>query len=209
MKERWERAAAAAGLSEADAELAWNRIDDCYGEAHRSYHNLDHIAATLAVLDSLSERELGGAKERATLELALWFHDLIYDPRGGENEKRSAEEADCWLEKANWSLSRRKLVVDLILATQHAAVPASTLERCLVDIDLSILGSDRSKYSNYAGAIRREYAHVPEEIYRRERTRVLEGFLRRESLYSTAPLFARYEEKARENLSREIETLNS
>jgi predicted metal-dependent HD superfamily phosphohydrolase len=63
-------------------------------------------------------------------------------------------------------------------------------------------------YGRYAAAIRREYAHVPDEDYRAGRRRVLESFLARPSVFIGADRAALWETSARANLVREIAQLS-
>src|SRR4051812_36368693 len=57
-----------------------------YSEPHRHYHTLDHL---LAMLDTLAALPLPAASQPA-VQLAVWFHDAIYDPKASDNEERSA-----------------------------------------------------------------------------------------------------------------------
>ena len=54
-----------------------------YTEPGRFYHTLKH---TEAMLDALDRRGV----LTYPLALAVWGHDLIYDPARGDNEARSA-----------------------------------------------------------------------------------------------------------------------
>src|SRR5688500_2160356 len=66
-----------------------------YAAPHRAYHGIDHIAA-LARLFTEVER---GPGWRAPLEvqLAMLFHDAIYEPGRPDNEDRSADLATSML----------------------------------------------------------------------------------------------------------------
>ena len=66
-----------------------------------------------------------------------------------------------------------------------------------------------AEYRAYAEAIRREYAFVPDQLYRPGRRRALEGFLARERIYLTDRLGALWERAARTNLAGEIAELVS
>lgn len=163
-----------------------------YSDPGRAYHNAAHVRA---VLDALACRHV----LTETLALATWGHDLIYDPRRGDNEARSAEMFGTWL-TAQGHAERVPEITALILATRHAAPPETRAGALLVDADLSILGAAAPAFASYDAAIRQEYAFVPEEAYREGRARVLRGFLERNRIYST-PEFAELEGQARENLS--------
>jgi predicted metal-dependent HD superfamily phosphohydrolase len=98
-------------------------------------------------------------------------------------------------------------VAALVLATRHASVPSVPDEQLICDIDLSILGREPGIFDAFEQQIRREYAWVPEPTYRRERSAVLSGFLRRRSIYQTDQFRQRYEVLARANLERLIKKL--
>ena len=64
-----------------------------------------------------------------------------------------------------------------------------------------------NRYDAYASAIRREYAHIPDEAFRSGRLAVLKVFDARPSLYFT-PLFAtKFNQAAKANLRREMSHL--
>ncbi len=94
-----------------------------------------------------------------------------------------------------------------ILATRHAALPVGQDEQLLIDIDLSILGSKPGRFDEYERQVRAEYNHVPIFIYRRKRKDILQEFLARSAIYSTAKLRRKFEDQARENLALSISKL--
>jgi predicted metal-dependent HD superfamily phosphohydrolase len=172
-----------------------------YGEPHRAYHDLSHV---LACLDHAAA--VRAQLEHPTcVELALWFHDVIYEPRAGDNEERSAAFA---VEALAGSATPEALrhVEELVLATRHPSRPTASDARYVVDIDLAILGAPRTAFDAYEAAIRREYRWVPAPLYRRKRKQVLQSFLDLERIFLTAH-FARLEEQARANLRRSISRL--
>ena len=163
-------------------------------EPQRHYHDRRHIAAMLAAIPT-------GRASRA-LVAAIWLHDVIYDPRAGDNEERSAEQAREDLAGSGIDAER---VAALILCTKHHR--ADTEEQQLLnDLDLGILGASAAAYARYAADIRREYAHVPEEAYRAGRARVLRSFLDLPAIYGGAD-FRHLEAPARANLAAEIAAL--
>lgn len=86
-------------------------------------------------------------------------------------------------------------------------MPRSGDETLVVDIDLSILGRDAPRYDEFEQRVRKEYRWVPLVLYRRKRIEILESFLKRPRIYGTDHFHARYEEQARRNLQRAIQTL--
>jgi predicted metal-dependent HD superfamily phosphohydrolase len=128
-------------------------------------------------------------------------------PPGRTNEAASAALAAQRLAALGLPAARIDAVTRCILATRHGAqrgagdAPGLVL---LLDLDLSILAAAPAAYRAYAEAIRREYASVPDELYREARRRVLESFLARERIYRTDRLRALWEGPARANLASEI-----
>ena len=174
-----------------------------YAEPHRAYHTLQHLRECFEALASGASL----AEHLAEVQLALWFHDAIYDTRAQDNEEQSARWASESLAQAGAQEDAVARVHDLVMATKHAAVPTGRDAQLLVDVDLSILGAPEARFAEYERQVRREYAWVPEDGFRRARARVLESFLARPRIYSTRWFEQRLEERARANLSRSIEEL--
>ena len=185
------------GLALRDSLLeAWN-------EPHRHYHTRRHLHDCLALL----EPSLSLAEHPAEVEMALWFHDAIYDPKAAENELRSAEWAARALAEAGVASQARARVHALVMATRHAVEPAGADQQLLVDVDLAILGADRERFDEYEVEVREEYAWVPGPVFRHKRREILSQFLSRPRIYSTAGFIERFEEPARENLAHAIASL--
>ena len=175
-----------------------------YAEPHRRYHTLDHIADCLAELDRSGPIETGRA-----IELALWWHDAIYDPMAADNEARSAKLADRDLAALGVEPPLRAEIGRLILLTAgHTAPPGDATGARLVSIDLAILGRPPAVYDRYAQAIRQEYVQVPDALYRPGRARILSRFLDG-PIYADPAFAALYEDQARANLVREIAALTT
>jgi predicted metal-dependent HD superfamily phosphohydrolase len=195
----WMRLLAAWDYPPPAGRRAFDDLAAHYGATGRHYHTLDHVEKVLETL-----RELGGAG-RPVLELAAWLHDVIYDPRAGDNEVRSA----AYVQGLCAPLGLPEEVADeagrLILLTRtHETTEQDTDGQILLDADLAVLSAAPSAYDRYAAAIRQEYAWVPEDRYRAGRRQVLEHFLRRPWVYATQAMRARAEGPARANLRREL-----
>lgn len=176
-----------------------------YSEPHRRYHTMTHIEDCLAQVAASTDMD---ETQRALMHAAIWFHDAIYDATRSNNEAESAKLAAERLAGADAEQTFIDEVVRLILLTAGHSVPADdAIGARLVSIDLSILGAEADRYDAYAAAIREEYAHVPEPLYRAGRAAILGRFLESEALFAD-PLWAeRYEAQARANLTREIAAL--
>lgn len=200
-REAWDDAWRALRASPAGGLLA--QLEARYAEPHRAYHTLQHLRECFEQLAPASKL----APHLPEVQLALWFHDAIYDTRAGDNELRSAEWASAALTQAGADAQAAQRVHALVLATQHAAVPEGPDAQLLVDVDLSILGAADARFDEYERQVRREYAWVPEEGFRSARARVLKSFLDRPRIYGTEWFAERLEARARANLARSLAEL--
>jgi predicted metal-dependent HD superfamily phosphohydrolase len=199
----WQRAWLAVG-ARANPALG-GQLMRCYAEPQRAYHTLQHLEECIAALQPV----LPLAAHAGEVEVALWFHDAIYDVRGHDNEARSADwaaQAMCVDGAAPAAADR---VRALVLATRHAVLPVTPDAQLLVDIDLAILGAAEARFDDYERQVRREYAWVPEDLFRDKRREVLEQFLLRPAIYSTTTFRQRLESAARRNLARSIARLRA
>jgi len=169
---------------------------EAYSQKHRHYHTVAHITHCL---DELAlYRNL--AEHPDDVELALWFHDAVYDSYAKDNEKKSADWAAEFLRERRAGSEQVDRVHDLVMATVHEAPADGADAQLLVDIDLSILGADETTYRQFEQDVRREYKWVPGPLFRRTRRKILQSFLDRESVYSTEGFRQRLEKRARRNL---------
>ncbi|WP_040888854.1 HD domain-containing protein [Zavarzinella formosa] len=200
----WVRFVARFSVSPVEAYPVFDRLVAAHSEPWRHYHTLEHIAEMLKVVGRLAD----SSNDLDAIQLAVWFHDSVYDPKAKDNEARSA---DLMVEALSPYLLREGLIPhirDMILATAHTGNASTDPDTMvLLDADLGILASDEWRYLKYAEAIRREYDWVPDDAYRAGRTAVLQAFLNRERIYQTERFHAVAEEPARRNLAAEIERL--
>lgn len=175
-----------------------------YSTVGRFYHTIQHIHYFLETLEGM---ELV-AIDFSVIQLAAWFHDVIYDPKYQDNEEKSAEYAEVALTELSIPLATIARVKTLILSTKTHQSPPDDIDcQILLDADLAILGAAESEYKAYSMAIRQEYSWVPEREYRWRRKQVLDKFLQRNRIYYTSELFLALEERARHNLQGEIRDL--
>lgn len=174
-----------------------------YSEKHRFYHTLEHIEACFKHLDTVSTQ----VHKLHEVELALWFHDVIYKPFSGTNEEDSAEQARLFLENNKADPECINRIYDLIILTKDHLEPVTDDGKILLDIDLSILGVESHIYEQFEINIRKEYKRVPSFMFRKKRKEILQNFLKRPRIYHTDCFFERLEVQARENLKVAIKRL--
>ena len=175
----------------------------CYAEPHRAYHNLVHLEECFLHLNS----SVHLSSKPGEVAIALWFHDATYDTHASDNEVLSAEWARKVVEETGGPSCVAVRVRDLILATRHDQSPTAGDAALLVDIDLAILGASEIRFDEYESQIRREYAWVPDPLFRSTRSRILGEFLARPRIYSTDFFAERRERPAHANIRRAIAQL--
>jgi len=186
-------------------EQGFEQLVTRYNEPPRYYHTLGHIESCLGFLDQVAAK----ISDPFSIEVAIWFHDVIYDPLRADNEAASAEYAQSFLAEIGIAPPQITKIVQLIHLTKHPATPETDDEKYLLDIDLAILGAEPELYEQYTQQIRQEYSFVPIDNYRAGRAALLQKFLEKERIFATDYFYDRCEERARANLSTEIEQLST
>lgn len=183
----------------------WLEISKHYSEKNRYYHTLTHVQNMLLQAKSFEDKII----DFDALLFAIWYHDIIYKSTKKDNEEKSALFAKKSLKSLNFNENRLKNIQDLILSTKkHFLILDKNIDNAyLLDFDLSILGSDWDSYRNYTIQIRKEYKIYPDFMYKPGRKKVLQHFLERETLYFTEAYQVTHENRARENLKKELELL--
>jgi predicted metal-dependent HD superfamily phosphohydrolase len=201
-RDQWERTWTRLGAAAPDAAL-FRELVARYAEPHRKYHTARHLDECFEKFEELRAEALHPEE----VEVALWFHDAIYDTRRQDNEAKSAEWAREAAQSANLPVAAGERIHKLILATRHDAVPHEHDEKVLVDVDLSIIGAAPERFDEYESQIREEYAWVPAIVFRSKRRAILKGLLARASIFNTPKFIEAYESRARENLERSVRRL--
>lgn len=146
--------------------------------------------------------------------LAIFFHDAVYDPTSSRNEEDSAHLFRAFAaETAAIDNETVRNVVDWIMATKTHQMSSSSSSspnpnlQLFLDLDMAVLGKTATAYEHYAKLVRCEYQHVPLAVYCEKRATVLAGFLQQAHIYGTDRFQTALEQRARENLANEIESL--
>ncbi|MFN0199240.1 MAG: N-methyl-D-aspartate receptor NMDAR2C subunit [Planctomycetaceae bacterium] len=181
----------------------YHDLQTTYGGTNRHYHNQQHIDDCLTHFQPV--RML--AQHPDEVEIALWFHDAIYDSRKSDNEEQSADWARRFLQSQGTAGDIIDRIGGLILATKTHSGMSSIDQQLMIDVDLRILGEVPEVFETYDRGIRAEYDWVPLDEYLRGRAAVLKTFLDRQTIFQTVLFQTRYEQSARENLRRKIAEL--
>ena len=200
--DKWIKLMNTFGFSENEEEF--KMITKAYNEGHRKYHNTIHINDCLAKCELNIETKLN-----PKLHLAIWYHDVIYNPFKKDNELKSAELAEKFLKRQLAKDDLIKKIKGLIMVTLHNQIPNNEEEAYMMDIDISILGSNSVTYTEYTKNVRKEYKWVPLFIYKKKRKEILEMLLNKETLYFTEYFKNNLELQARTNIENEIAQLKN
>lgn len=145
-------------------------------------------------------------KKPNEFKFAILMHDYI---NGSPNEvHESAEAAEKFIKHMTLDYNV-SYIKNLILATDysHKTFKPSIDEQLIQDLDLLILGSNPIDYKEYAKLIRKQYAYIPDEIFNKEREKVLKSFLDKENIYNIDYFKTKYEVQARKNICNELEAI--
>jgi predicted metal-dependent HD superfamily phosphohydrolase len=195
-----------------DIAGAGARLVAAYGAPTRSYHDLRHLADVLHHLDLLAADPRTGLSDAAlaTVRLAAWYHDAVYDTPTPENpvadnEERSAQLAGTELARLRVAPATIAEVQRLVRLTRlHDAAPTDQAGAALCDADLAVLARDPGGYAEYTAAVRAEYAHVPDELFRPGRAAVLQSLLDLPALFRTPYGTEQWQARAVANLTAEL-----
>lgn len=207
LKARWKAFAQELGLQETGV---FEHVLTIMDSPKRAYHNLSHVEACLSLYDEMVPKGVVGP-DTHRIEMAIWFHDLIYSTLATDNEAQSAHYMRQLMSAAGYPEADVEAVEKMISLTKHQVVPVSMpMTQCfMLDIDLSILGSDPETFDQYEVAIRKEYEWVLEATFKAKRAEILTGFLKRQYIYNTAKFYFRFEDQARANLTKAVAKLRA
>lgn len=183
----------------------WNMVlEPRYTEPHRAYHTFEHI---LSCLDLYEKYVPANVLYRESIELAIWFHDLVYSTSSSDNEEQSANIMETEALKCGFDPQLIKVAKEMILATKQHEPDTRIAMGYFLDIDMSILGSDPDTYDRYEKNIRKEYDWVSEDMFKNGRMMLLKSFLAMDWIYNTKKFRQLYEGQARENIKRAMAAL--
>jgi len=199
--DRWRATCKACGFEGASRD--YGRVIRGWSSWGRHYHTLGHLEACLGEFDQARDLAVNASE----VELALWFHDVVYRTWVSDNEARSAALAADIMGRGGAESGAIERVNAAIMATRHQGREPNGDAALVVDVDLSILGQPEEVYREFERNVRREYWWVPRRRYVAGRCAILETFLKRKSIYRYPEFHSRYEVAARVNLAAAIARL--
>ncbi|WP_405294812.1 hypothetical protein [Algibacter sp. Ld11] len=205
LQNEWQQLASKFSKNDGEIDALWKEIKTQYQLKTKHYHSLSHINSMII---QAKENEQSIEDYDAFL-FAIWYHDIVYKASKKDNENQSARFAEKRLKTLNIKETTSITIQKLIVSTKnHQIILNKNRDNAfLLDIDLSILGSDWATYQEYTQNIRNEYNIYPNFIYNKGRKQILKQFLNRDTLFFTEKYQLKFENQARQNILREIEQL--
>ena len=187
----WHALCTRLALDHAACNTWWEKLRSAYEGEGRYYHTLEHLAELLQHAHDTAQR--ASINDMDAIELAIFFHDIVYDARaggGGKNERDSAEIFRGFVAEARPKFVHAdapEKVFNWIVATKdHRCTAGDEFDmRFFMDIDMAILAAAPQRYAAYARQVRREYGHLSSIAWCYGRSRFLTSFAS-----SDVPVFA-------------------
>lgn len=199
LKLYWQRCARQFSLNRCQTQQLYARLLAAYSEPQRHYHSMQHILECLQHFDQIRIQ----LQQPSLVELALWFHDAVYDPKAQDNEQQSATL--CQQLCADFlTAAQLETVSRWILATRQHHPGNEPDLNALLDIDLAILAAPPVRFAEYQQQIRQEYAWVEHRLYQHKRRAVLAQFYQMQPLYQTRYFQQHHEAQAKHNLAQAL-----
>lgn len=200
LENEWATDMVALGVNMEIAEPIFLDIHFHYATPARHYHGLSHLNALFELLQAYAPQRAGSASR-----LAIWWHDVIYDPLSPKNESESANLAQIQLAQLGVDTALITRVCALIEATKnHFAAPSFGADDIFLDADIAILGAPEAIYTRYTQQIRDEYQQVPDILFAAGRKRFLETATEYPRILKTEVFETAFGSQARLNLEREL-----
>jgi len=202
---RWQALAANIGLDRAKSQEVGDYLHVKYSESARHYHGVGHIVSMLEGFDAIK----ADFEQPLAAELAVFFHDAIYDPSRRDNEEQSAKKMQDLLGGLVDGTLLETAARSIEATKQHALTPSHD-RNLLLDLDMAILGQPWPVYERYAQGVMQEYLPVYGELaYRHGRwTLFLEPTIAHGTVFLT-DAFKPLNPQAIHNMQREAEILKS
>ena len=197
----WNRCQSGDGAGARGGDV-YKEVRDSYSASGRHYHTPRHIEHCLFQFDLVA----GELKNADAVEMAIWFHDLVFDVDVDDNELQSARR---FVDLASDSMEAefKTRVYDLIMATAPPRLPNTSDQKFMLDIDLSSFGLPWDDFVRDSIAVRDESPQLSDvEFYPGQRA-FLESLVSREHFYFTDFFRSRIEETARSNINRHLRNL--
>lgn len=204
---QWQSLANDLGLDRQASAETYNYLHAQYSGDDRHYHSIRHIVSMLDGFEAIKDK----FQYPDSARLAIFFHDVIYNPLSKTNEADSATAMKAMLGSNLDSGLLERAAFSIEATSKHAPTPDPDTN-LVIDLDMAILGQPWAVYSRYASGTMKEYTAAgafTEQQYRQGRVALfLEPTLGKERIFIT-DTFARLDAQARKNMAQEINIMQT
>lgn len=190
------------GVNSFDLQV-YDFIVESYSEKNRKYHTLTHVSSCLKKFQDIKANLLFPD----SVEMAIWFHDVVYDAGKSDNEEQSAKVTSAICSAHGLPDYFTDRVNYLILATKHDGnnlMPNDYDAFYLLDLDLFGLAWSWEEFVINNKNIQLEFSHFPKAMVLNNQREFLLELIHQDKIYKTEYFYENYENKARENIDRFI-----
>ena len=173
------------------------KVTRAYMETHRQYHNLNHILRMFTMARE-HKRELTDEQV-----VAIWYHDIIYDPQATNNEEMSAIVAGEDIGELCACPHSLGVIQQIIRDTENH-IPNHPMSKLVIDLDLAGLGDPEDQYLATGKLVRAEYSHLSDKQWAEGRVKFLERFIGRRQIFYTEWGLEHFERNAFNNMTKEL-----
>jgi len=206
MFDTWNVLAMEVGCSAEGVEKWWRVILQQYSQEERTYHNMNHLRDMFRLYKEIREY----LDSPLAVGLSIFFHEIVYEPTATDNELKSAELCKRFAVDVGLPSEVLQAMMGIIDHGHDIAEGGAETENpdmvFFMDLKLSVLGRDSEEYDLYVAKIRQEYTHLDDEEFLSSRADVLQRLLETR-IYRTDVVSSKYEERARQNVARELDSL--
>lgn len=187
-----------------------DKLIGTYNAPHRKYHNINHIVKCLDTLDYiLPISNPYHLEDDNLLQLAILYHDYVYNPLATNNELYSVSAMKRDLSFSHINRENREIISNMIMATTHnPEMELTVFDKYVCDVDLHQLGSGLNEFLLNENNIREEYKMIPDEIFYPGRVKILQKFLDRKTIYYSLVYRDKFERNARRNIEYVLDRMD-
>jgi predicted metal-dependent HD superfamily phosphohydrolase len=206
LQEAWDSLAERLGLQAESSKQIYSTLLAAYSAPERHYHTLDHISRMLSEFQEYRKM----AADADWLDLAIWFHDSVYDFGASDNEEKSADLAEKLLKEEGLPELALSRIHDYVMATKHDTPPEGFGSELIADLDLAVLAVPYDQFLEYRNNIWQEYQgrSLPEK-FRLGTIKFYESMLAKPSIFHTDIMREKYEAKARSNIEMALSEMRA
>ncbi len=175
----------------------YQMLIDAYNEKQRVYHTQQHIEDCLTLFDEIKSY----LQNADSVELAIWFHDVIYQINSRDNEELSADLFMNISEGALQAATRHQVYQHIIATLHNGSEMLEHDTRYMVDIDLSSFGLPWDRFIQNSREVRQEMSHIPDEEFYPRQCAFQQSLLKHGRFYQTDYFFKNYEQSALNNIA--------